>query len=178
MAIKLVPDLIVADIHDITPSLLIDNNIRGVMVDLDNTLACYDEREPGDDTIEWVKSICDSGIKLGIISNNKQERVEQFNAKLGLQFNAARANKPFKRGYIEVARKMGLNHNRIAVVGDQIFTDVLGGNNVGMYTIMITSKSRTWNKLLAMRRMLEMPFIKQYERKRNKMKRMKPKTGV
>ena len=177
MAIKLVPDLIVADIHDITPSLLIDNNIGGVMVDLDNTLACYNEREPGEDIVEWVKSICDSGIKLSIISNNKQERVDRFNAKLGLQFNVARANKPFKRVYVEVARKMGLAHDRIAVVGDQIFTDVLGGNNVGMYTIMIISKSRTWNSLLAMRRALEMPFIKQYERRLNK-QNPKSKTGV
>ena len=52
MAIDLVPDLIVSDIHDVTPSLLLNNNIGGVMVDLDNTLACYNEREPGDDVIE------------------------------------------------------------------------------------------------------------------------------
>ena len=171
MAIDLVPDLIVSDIHDVTPSLLLNNNIGGVMVDLDNTLACYNEREPGDDVIEWVRSIRESGIKVGIISNNKQERVEQFNAKLGLRFNVARANKPFKRVYVEVARKMGLAHDRIALVGDQIFTDVLGGNNVGMFTIMIISKSRTWNSLLAMRRMLEMPFIKQYERRMKKTKK-------
>ena len=165
MTINFVPDLMVGSIHDITPKLLSERNIGGVMVDLDNTLAAYNETEPGDEIIEWVRNIQKSGVKVSIISNNKQERVDRFNRKLGLEFNVARANKPFRRVFIEVAAAMGLTPDRIAVIGDQIYTDVLGGNMAGMYTIMIDSKNHTWNALLAFRRLLEMPFIKKYERR-------------
>jgi len=166
MTINPVPDLIVGSIHDVTPDVLEQRGIKGLLVDLDNTLACYNESEPSEDVIDWVRTINDSGVKISIISNNSQERVDQFNKKLGLEYNVGRAHKPFKRVFLQVAKTMGLDVDKVAVLGDQIYTDVLGGKGAKMYTIMILSKDRTWNALLALRRALEMPFIKAYERRR------------
>lgn len=170
MTKKLVPDLIVKSVYEITPIMLKNIGVEGVLVDLDYTLAESHVKEPEDSIIDWVKSLDEYKIKISIISNNHQKRVDTFNKKLGLLNSIGGAKKPFKKSFLNVANKMELTPDKIAVVGDQIFTDVLGGNAVGMFTIMVNPERKQPNFLYILRRLLENPFIKKYEKLRTKNK--------
>lgn len=166
----MIPDLIVNSVYEITPKLLEKSGIKGVLVDLDYTLADRLVKEPEDAIIDWVKTLSQHNIKISIISNNHQERVDIFNKKLGLLNSIGGARKPFKKAFLNTADKMGLSPDKIAVVGDQIFTDVLGGNSVGMFTIMVNPTRKNPSLLYLIRRRLENPFIRKYENTRIKEK--------
>lgn len=163
MTKNLIPDLIVRSVYEITPILLENSGIKGVLVDLDYTLADRLTKEPEDAIIDWVKSLCEHNIKVSIISNNHQKRVDIFNKKLGLLNNIGGARKPFRKAFLNIATKMNLSPEKIAVVGDQIFTDVLGGNRVGMFTILVNATRKNTSFLYLLRHLLETPFIRKYE---------------
>ncbi len=133
---KLYPNLYLKKVEDITIEVLIKNKIKLLILDVDNTLIDY-YKKLSDNVIQWTKEMRGQGIKLFILSNtNNIEKVKEVAEKLQIQYKYF-AMKPLKRGFRYVQKQFNIKPENIAVVGDQIFTDILGGNRSKMFTILV-----------------------------------------
>lgn len=131
------PKMFVEKVQDIDLNGLAAKGIKGLILDIDNTLVASHVKYADENVIKWIKTVQDFGFKACIVSNASKTRVVLFNEKLKL-FAIHRASKPGTRAFLKAASHMGLNPPEIAVVGDQIFTDVYGANRAGMYSILTT----------------------------------------
>ncbi len=112
---------------EITTEMLKNNNLKGLILDLDNTLTTHDNPKPADGVLDWLDEMKKSGIKIMIVSNNHGYRVKPFAEMLGLEF-VSDGLKPLSKGINEAQKRMEIPFSQLAVVGDQIFTDILGAN--------------------------------------------------
>ncbi|MCM1507046.1 MAG: YqeG family HAD IIIA-type phosphatase [Ruminococcus flavefaciens] len=145
-------------ITDITPDFLKKNNIKGLVLDVDNTLTTHDNPKPAENVPEWIGLMKKNRIKLVIVSNNHPPRVKPFADMLGIDF-VCDGKKPLPNGFREAVKRLGLPKKNISAVGDQIFTDVLGANLFGirmLYTAPIEYEKTTFFKV---KRFLEKPFL-------------------
>ncbi|MBR5309628.1 MAG: YqeG family HAD IIIA-type phosphatase [Oscillospiraceae bacterium] len=117
-------------ILDITAEDLKSAGAKIVLLDADNTLSLHGSDKPLDGVLEWISEIKKSGINLVIVSNNSESRIKPFAEKLGLPF-VYKSAKPLPKGFIKACKMFGAKTKEAAVIGDQIFTDVLGGNLIG-----------------------------------------------
>lgn len=123
-------------VSEISTEYLKENNIKGLILDVDNTLIDY-YKNMSEDTIKWANELKHNGIKMCILSNsNKKEKVREVAQKLELEYIYF-GIKPFKRGFKKAKQILGLENSEIAVIGDQIFTDVIGANRMKMYSILV-----------------------------------------
>ena len=161
------PDLYLESITNINPELLKKNNIRGLILDVDNTLIDY-YKNLSEETINWVKDLKKQGIKLYILSNtNKKEKVKTVSKKLDIPYIMF-AKKPLKGGFLKAAEKMNLEPNEIASVGDQIFTDVIGANRCNMFSILVKPVAKKDLFITWLKRPIEDLVIKKYLKKKGK----------
>ena len=142
----------------IQPGLLRQYGIRGLMLDLDNTLTTHDNPVPAEGVLSWIDVMRQAGIALMIVSNNKPHRVQPFAAALGLPFVAEGA-KPLPEGFRQAQKRMQLPFSQLAVVGDQIFTDILGANLCGVKSIYVRPIQYEKKGFLKVKRWLERPFL-------------------
>lgn len=126
---KYVKDYRFVDIDDLRK-----NNIKLVICDIDNTLVAHDEKHPNEDVKQFVKSMQEH-FSFCLISNNFNERVTTFASDLHVPCYSM-AKKPLKLTYHKIMREMGFKADEIASIGDQIMTDILGGNRCHIYTIL------------------------------------------
>lgn len=132
----LYPDIYLNNVKEITYELLQKNNIKGLILDVDNTLIDYYKNMP-EGVQEWCEDLQTKGIKFCIASNsNKKEKVKWVANKLGIPYIFF-AKKPLKMGLKKAKNIMNLPREEVAVVGDQIFTDVLGANRCKMFSILV-----------------------------------------
>lgn len=143
---------------DITPQLLGRLGVRGLLLDIDNTLTTHDNPTPAVGVEAWVAGMQAAGILLCLVSNNHAPRVEPFAERLGLDF-VCEGKKPLSKGYREAVQKMGLQRSEIAAVGDQIFTDVLGANLFRIPCIFVFPMEMEKTKFFHLKRKLEIPFL-------------------
>lgn len=118
------------NVMKITPKDIKKSGAAAVLIDADNTLAFHNSQEPYPGVVNWIKTIVSSGIPMIIISNNNKERVRPFAEKLGLPF-VEKSAKPLPKGFLRACKRLGVPPSKVAVIGDQIFTDVVGGNLIG-----------------------------------------------
>ena len=110
--------------------------IKVLILDVDNTLIDYYENL-SEEVQEWAKNLRGQGVKLYILSNsNKKEKVEKVAKTLEIPYKNF-AMKPFKKGFLQIQKEIEESPEHIAVIGDQIFTDILGGNRCKMFTILV-----------------------------------------
>lgn len=159
---NLIPDYVFPSIYDITPTLLRENGVRGVLIDLDGTMASHKAALPSETVAPFVRGLSDAGIRVLVFSNNNERRVSKFCEELGLPF-VSRAGKPRRAGFTRAAAQLGMPISQIAVIGDQIFTDVFGGNRAGALTCYVQTLDRRffW---VNVRYQLERRFIHQGQR--------------
>ena len=132
----LYPDAHFNNVREIEIEFLRENKINALILDVDNTLIDFDKNLMPE-TIEWANQLKEEGIKLYILSNsNKKEKVKTVAEKLNVEYEYF-GKKPLKSGFKRVQKKLEENSENIGVVGDQIFTDVLGGNRCKMFTILV-----------------------------------------
>ncbi len=143
---------------DITPSLLQDLGVKGLLLDIDNTLTTHDNPVPAPGVEAWVARMRDAGIAMCLVSNNHSPRVEPFARRLGLDF-VCEGKKPLSKGYREALRRMALSKKEVAVVGDQIFTDVLGANLFHVPCIFVFPMEMERTRFFKLKRKLEIPFL-------------------
>lgn len=130
------PDRYYSSIYAIDVEELRNAGIRGLLVDLDNTLLPRD-----DDTIppalpQWVAKVREAGCDICMVSNNWHDRVFRISGALNICF-VSKALKPLPFAFWRARTKLGLGRDEVAVVGDQIFTDVLGGGLAGALTVLV-----------------------------------------
>ncbi|MFZ5823834.1 MAG: YqeG family HAD IIIA-type phosphatase [Bacillota bacterium] len=109
---------------------------RAIILDLDNTLVRWNDPDPTPGLMTWLDEVKAKGFVVCIVSNNSGARVSEFAAKVGIPF-VPKATKPRRKGFREAMEQLGVTPEETVVVGDQIFTDVLGGNRSGAYTILV-----------------------------------------
>lgn len=123
-------------VEEITINFLIQNKIKALILDVDNTLIDY-YKNLSDDVVKWAHSLQGQGIKMYILSNtNKKEKVEMVAKNLEIPYKLF-ARKPSKSGFMKIQKEINIEPENIGVVGDQIFTDVIGGNRCKMFTILV-----------------------------------------
>ena len=125
------PTSAVAKAYDITADNLRVLNVKGLILDIDNTLTTHDHPVPDDRILEWLDQMRKAGIQLILLSNNHPPRVAPFAQKLDLAFEAD-AKSRCRADTAALPPLWGLSPSQTAVVGDQIFTDILGANLAGM----------------------------------------------
>lgn len=126
----------VASVFDIDPVELKNKGIKGVITDLDNTLVAWDVPDATEDIRNWFQMMRDHGIQVMIASNNKEARVKLFSEPLDAEFIYS-ARKPLSKAFRKACKRMGLKKDEVVVIGDQLLTDVLGGNSAGLHTILV-----------------------------------------
>ncbi len=121
----LYPNLYLKKVEDITIEMLMKNKIKLLILDVDNTLIDY-YKNLSEEVIKWAKEMRGQGIKLYILSNtNNKEKVEKVAQKLEIPYKHF-AMKPLKKGFKKIEKETNIKPENIAVVGDQIFTDIIG----------------------------------------------------
>lgn len=131
------PDLRAASIADIEVSDLLKQGFDALLLDLDNTLLPWKDSDVPESSKQWVQGAQKLGMKLCIVSNtHSPKRLERIAKELGIGC-VARALKPRAYGFREAAGMTGCELSASVVVGDQLFTDILGGNLAGAYTILV-----------------------------------------
>lgn len=130
------PNEYVDCINDIDFKKLKRKKINGLIFDIDNTLVPHDIAEPPHNILNLFKTLKEMDFKVCLLSNNNVKRVTIFNKDLNLH-SIPRAKKPLKSGITKAMALLGTTNTSTAIIGDQIFTDVWGGNRKGIYTILV-----------------------------------------
>lgn len=134
---KFIPNLHVESIYEIDLDALRQVGISGLITDLDNTLIEWDNPQTSDELMEWVRKLKNQGFQVVIVSNNRNaKRVAFFAEKLGVYY-ISRAKKPTLTAFTRALDLLGLQPGQAVMVGDQLLTDIFGGNRAGMHTILV-----------------------------------------
>lgn len=158
MPFSLLPKRMTKALTDVTPELLRSQNIRLLMLDFDNTIVPYTTDVPTQAMERWLKNMnAQEDIQVCIVSNSHNDRVPAFCKKYGLDC-ITHAKKPFSRGIRQCLEKYGIPAGQAALVGDQIYTDTLGANCMGVTSILVKAIDNHTFWLKA-RHVLELPFI-------------------
>ena len=157
MPLSFLPGILTPELTDLTPELLENRGIHLLMMDFDNTIVPYTRDVPTPEMAAWLAAFRQSGIQPCIVSNSKRQRVVEFSRQYGLDC-VTHAKKPFSRGIRECLARYQTAPEHAALVGDQIYTDVLGGNCAGLCSILVRAidNHNIWLKL---RHAAELPFI-------------------
>lgn len=163
-----VPDFYYDTVYDITPELLISRGVKGIILDIDNTLVPYEIPEPTEEVRGWLKLMSDSGMKIAFVSNNHAPRVELFNK--SLSFPAfPDSGKPLKKSCLKALEAMECKASEVALIGDQVFTDVLAGRIAGVNTTVLVKPIKDKKNLFfRFKRLLEKPVIHTYNRRQKR----------
>ena len=162
---RLFPHTYIKSIFEIDAEELKRNGIKAIIFDIDNTLVSYDVEEPTQEIINYFKELQEKGFKICLLSNNTKERVIRFNK--GLKIIAIhKANKPLVRNFKRAMTLLETDKMSTAIVGDQIFTDVYGGNRAGLMTILVVPVSDKDEWITKIKRGLERRIIHAYEKSR------------
>ena len=153
------PDIKLDRVTDITLALLEKYKIKALILDVDNTLSTHHGDILTDGLTEWLALMQDNGISLTVLSNSKEERVKPFAEKIGLQF-VSLACKPLPFGYLRAIKSLKIKRKEAAIVGDQIFTDIIGGNFIGLNTVLLTPIKPEDGWSFKLRRRIERFLIK------------------
>ena len=161
MSSWLLPDYIFPTYRDVTPEFLQEIGIKALLIDIDNTLAPYEMPEPDDNIRQWFKTLEKNGIKATLVSNNDRERVELFNATLGLPAYY-KSGKPFAKNLKKAMAAMGTDKTNTAMLGDQLLTDAAAGKHIGLRTIIVPPIRDKNNAFFRSKRAMEVGQIKKY----------------
>lgn len=160
---KWFPDEYVSSVRDIDFESLKARGIKGLILDIDNTLVPYYVPEPDKELTAFLLGLKEQGFSMYIVSNGKESRVSLFNRRLNFPY-ICKAGKPSEKGFQEAVRALALEPEAFAVIGDQIFTDIWGAHRMNMYGILVKQVSPRDEKITAVKRPLEKIIMYFYKR--------------
>ena len=131
------PKIKLEKVTDISIDILNKYGIKALILDVDNTLSTHHGQVLTDGLPEWLETMRKNGIKMTVLSNSNSKRLTPFAKKIGLDFISL-GLKPLPFGYLRALKRLGTGKKETAIVGDQLFTDVVGGNFVGVTTVLLT----------------------------------------
>jgi HAD superfamily phosphatase (TIGR01668 family) len=153
------PNVKLDKITDITISVLQKYNINSLILDVDNTLSTHHGQVLTDGLEDWLDLMRQNGIKMTVLSNSKAPRLEPFSKKIGLDYISL-GLKPLPFGFWRALKRLGSERKNTAIVGDQIFTDIVGGNCVGLKTVLLTPIQLETSLRFRIKRKIESYVIK------------------
>lgn len=165
---KFYPNMYQKRIQDINYKKLKKLGIKCLIFDLDNTIALIDQHKITDDAKKLLVDLKKDFIVV-IISNNVKKRVKPYADELECDF-VANASKPLSKGYRKIKKKYNLKSKEMCMIGDQIVTDIYGGNRFNMFTVLVDSMGKKDLKITSLNRFIESKILKKYE-KENIMKK-------
>lgn len=157
----LTPEYIFKDVTRITPEFLAQQGIRALVLDVDNTITEDRSQTLAPEVSQWLCDMREAGIGLTIVSNGTAKRVSPFADKIGLAW-VSRAAKPFSLGLRVAKKRLGVQKNEMAMVGDQLFTDRLAASLYGIPAYVVLPRAEDLNKFVRFKRKLEKPFWEKY----------------
>ena len=163
---SLVPDYYFEKFSDVSVEFLSSIGVKGIVLDIDNTLEPYENPVPTGPTLAWFDALTAAGIKAAFISNNNAKRVDTFNKNLGFPAYF-KAGKPFKKNVLRALTDMGVSSDEAILMGDQVFTDVWAARNAGLRAILLPPIKDKRDILTRSKRALEKPIIMKYQKRNN-----------
>ena len=160
----LLPDYMFRTFDEITPAFLTSLGVKAILADIDNTLAPYEQPEPDERIKGWIASLAEAGIGIAFVSNNDWERVNRFNATLGVPAYA-KSGKPFKKNLINAMKDLGGTLETTVMLGDQLLTDALAGHNLGVKCLIVPPIRDKKNAFFRFKRWLEKPVVKKFKKR-------------
>lgn len=158
----LYPKLYLNSVKEISLEVLNKYSLKGLILDVDNTLIDYDKKMP-EGVKEWVEELKNSNISFCILSNtNQKQKVENIAKQLDIPYIYF-AKKPLKSGFKKAKKILQLESNQIGVVGDQILTDVIGANRSKMFSILVKPIAEKDIWITKIKRPIENKIIKKYQ---------------
>lgn len=145
---KYVPDVYQKSIYAVDYQKLIDRGVKCILFDLDNTLVPFHIKHSNEKIAELFNKLREMGLKVIIFSNSPTKRLKIFKEELAVDCVAC-AGKPAKRSFEKVMEKYKYNITEVAIVGDQLLTDIIGGNKVGITTVLVnpvSAKDPIWTR--------------------------------
>lgn len=162
------PTIYCRRITDLTVETVHRLGAQGILLDVDNTLTTHDNPQVDPAIIDWLDDMRQAGFLMTVVSNNSDERVRLFAEKLGLGYQA-KAAKPLPHGYKAAARAMGFEPRRCLVVGDQIFTDILGANLAGIPSVLLEPiEPEIEQRFIVFKRRIERILLRNARQKRRR----------
>ena len=145
---RFLPDVYSQNIYKVNYDKLKDKGIKCLLFDLDNTIVPFSVKKPTLDTIELFTKLKEKEFKIIIFSNSPKFRLKRFKNSLNVDV-FGNARKPHKKNFIEILKKYHYTESEVAIIGDQLLTDIIGGNNVGITTVLTTplDKDPIWTKI-------------------------------
>ena len=159
-----IPSEFVRSVFHITPEMLKDKGIKAIITDLDNTLVEWDRPDATPKLIEWFASIKAAGIQVTIVSNNNELRVKSFADPLGIPF-IYKARKPLGKAFKQALSIMSVKREEVVVIGDQLLTDVFGGNRQKLHTILVIPVAKSDGFVTKFNRMVERRIFRYLDKK-------------
>lgn len=157
------PDRYISSTYNIDFQSYYNAGYRGIIFDIDNTLVCHGA--PADErSIRLFSELKKMGFGILLLSNNKEPRVKMFNDAVSAQY-IYKAGKPGKKGYLKAMEKLGTDRENTLFVGDQLFTDVWGARNVGIYSLLVQPIDKKEEIQIILKRYLERIVLFFYKRK-------------
>lgn len=157
------PEQMCGSVYEISFAQLMQEGVRGVIFDIDNTLVPPDA--PADRrSAELIHTLRELGLKICLVSNNRGPRVRAFAEATGLPY-VAKALKPRRRGYRRAMEIMGTAPESTVSVGDQLFTDIWGANRAGLHTVLVKPMEKREEPQILLKRLIEKPFLWAYLRR-------------
>jgi uncharacterized protein len=137
----LTPSLVLSkSIASITPELMHQHGLRGMILDVDDTIVSNHESEASPEIKLWLDSMRQD-FPIWLISNNfSHRRIQTIAENLNLPFRS-RAGKPSRRIVRQALEAMHFPPEQVAMIGDRLFTDTLVGNRLGLFTVLVQPPS-------------------------------------
>ncbi|NLP46586.1 MAG: YqeG family HAD IIIA-type phosphatase [Epulopiscium sp.] len=164
------PDLYVSSIYEIPYHQLKDTKIKGLIFDIDNTLVPFDVTVGDAKLVDHFQFLTDIGFQICLVSNNSKERVRVFNKNLGVHA-IYKAKKPLAKSFKKAMKMMNTIPSQTAIIGDQVFTDVWGGNRIGITTILVQPVVNRDEWITRIKRGLEQKVINIYLKQKKEIKK-------
>ena len=158
------PDMYKKDIYSIDYKKLKNCGIKCILFDLDNTLVPYYRSKPTRKLKDFIEKLKDMGFKVIIFSNSNKKRLTPFKEILQVDCSAS-SRKPREKKFKKVLEEYKFEQSEVSIIGDQVMTDVFGGNRMGIFSILtspISNKEPIWTKI---NRLRENRVIKKLEKK-------------
>ena len=162
------PDFLFKDVTRISPRFLREQGIRALVLDVDNTLTDHGSQKLDEDVAHWLRRMQANGIPMMLASNNTKGRVAPFAKKLGIPYTSF-CCKPLPMWLMEAKRRWGLPKENIALVGDQVFTDLLAGPLYGAKVLLGRPLHEDIKPTVRFKRKLEKPLLMRYYQKGGKL---------
>ena len=163
MKFTFVPEYYFDKFNEASAEFLRSIGVKGIVLDVDNTLEPYENPLPGEHVVAWLDSLKKQGISAAIVSNNGGERINLFNSSLELPVYY-KAKKPFKKNVLRAMLDMGTDKENTILMGDQIFTDVWAAHNTGIRAILVPPINDKRDILTRFKRLLEKPVLNKYQK--------------